>query len=131
MRILLLLSFLLLPTFLSAAVFAAEVKVAEGVITTQIVERAPIDAVQTYPGSVEKLYCFTRLVGATEDTAVTHVWYYSDREMSRVSLPVRSSDWRTWSSKKILPGWTGDWRVEVLGPDGEVLMILPFTLTGN
>ncbi|MFA5517517.1 MAG: DUF2914 domain-containing protein, partial [Desulfuromonadales bacterium] len=85
--------------------------------------------VQTYPVNVDKIYCFTRLVGAEEDTTVTHVWYYGGEEMSRMTLPVRSSDWRTWSSKNILPEWTGDWRVEVLSAEGKLLMTLPFVLT--
>ncbi|MFA5516731.1 MAG: DUF2914 domain-containing protein, partial [Desulfuromonadales bacterium] len=75
----------------SAPVFGAEPQVAEGVITTEIVERAPVDSVQTYPANVDKIYCFTRLVGAEEDTTVTHVWYYGGEEMSRMTLPVRSS----------------------------------------
>ncbi len=94
--------------------FGAGLKVEEGVITTRIVERSPADAVQTYPVTVGKLYCFTHLTGAEGDTDITHVWYLGDKEMGRVSLPVRSSDWRTWSSKTILPQWTGNWRVEVL-----------------
>lgn len=109
-------------------VLAADLSVAQGVITTQVVDRAPVDAVETYPASVGKLYCFTRIVGAAEPTTITQVWYRGDREMARVELPVRSSDWRTWSSKRILPSWSGDWRVEVLDAAGKVLQTIPFTL---
>ncbi|RMH43608.1 MAG: DUF2914 domain-containing protein, partial [Gammaproteobacteria bacterium] len=50
-----------------------------------------------------------------------HVWYWQDREMARVDLPVRSSNWRTWSSKRILPEWTGPWRVVVEDAAGKVV----------
>ena len=38
--------------------------------------------------------------------------------MARVSLPVRSAKWRTYSSKKIVPEWTGEWEVQVVDSAG-------------
>ena len=95
----------------------AEMEIVEAVITTGVVDHKPADSVETYPASIGKLYCFTHVVGAQEDTTITHVWYFNDSEMARVTLPVRSSNWRTWSSKNFLPEWSGQWRVDVL--DGE------------
>ena len=66
--------------------------------------------------------------GATDDTWITHVWYCEDQELARVRLPVRSSNWRTWSSKQILPQWKGAWRVEVLVENGEAILIVPFSI---
>ncbi len=119
--------------FLSAAAvvvpsYARAIEVAEAVITTDIVDRVPVDALESYSASVGQLYCFTRIVGAAEETSVTHVWYYGDEEMARVTLPVRSSFWRTWSSKNILPGWAGDWRVDILDEAGTTLRSISFTL---
>lgn len=107
---------------------ATALEVPEAVITTAVVDRTPVDAVESYPATAGKLYCFTRITGAAEDTFVTHVWYYQDDEMARVDLPVRSSNWRTWSSKSFLPSWEGDWRVDVLDAQGNVMASLPFTL---
>ncbi len=107
---------------------AAALEVTEGVITTQVANRAPVDSVENYPASAGRLYCFTRIVGAAENTTVTHVWYRGDQEMARIELSVRSGDWRTWSSKTILPEWTGEWRVEVVDSQGQVLKTIPFSL---
>jgi len=107
---------------------AADLEVAEGVITTQVVDRSPVDTVESYPANVGKLYCFTRIVGARDDTTVTHVWYHGEDEVARVNLRVASPNWRTWSAKTILPEWVGSWRVEVLDADGQVLGTIPFTL---
>ena len=112
----------------SAPVSAAGLTVSEGVITTQVVDRAPVDAVEVFPASVGKLYCFTRVVGADEATTVTHVWYRGETEVARIQLPVKSADWRTWSSKTILPGWSGAWRVEVRDAENGLLQTIPFTL---
>lgn len=117
-----------LAALLALPAWAGAIEVAEAVITTNIVDRVPVDALESYSATVGQLYCFTRIVGAEADTSVTHVWYYGDQEMARVTLPVRSSYWRTWSSKNILPEWTGAWRVEILDEDGALIETAAFTL---
>lgn len=108
--------------------FAAGLSVAEGVITTQVVDHAPIDELESYPAQLGKLFCFTRIIGAEGETTVTHVWFYQDQEMARIDLPVRSSSWRTYSSKNILPQWAGDWKVQVLDDAGLEIGVIPFKL---
>ncbi len=117
-----------LVALLGVPALAAALEVAEGVITTQISDHNPADSVESYSATVGRLYCFTRLTGAETDTKVTHVWYRGDAEMARVDLAVRSNNWRTWSSKALLPEWTGAWRVDVLDADGNLLRSIPFTL---
>jgi hypothetical protein len=91
-----------------------------------IENQQPVDRIETFPADYGKLYCFTRVVGADEDTEVVHVWYYQDNEMARVTLPVRSNDWRTYSSKRFLPNWKGQWRVVVVDAQGSELAVIPF-----
>jgi len=74
-----------------------------------------------FSAGIEKIYCLTRLQGLEAPTSVTHVWYRDGKTMARVDLNVASSDWRTWSSKRLLPEWTGSWEVKVLDSDGRVL----------
>jgi hypothetical protein len=57
---------------------------------------------------------------------VTHVWYFGETERARVGLDVRSGSWRTFSSKIVQPYEIGDWHVDVLGEDGQLLMVIPF-----
>ena len=59
---------------------------------------------------------------------VTHVWYHEGKTMARVDLNIGSADWRTWSSKRILPSWTGSWEVKVLDADGMVLASAGFVV---
>lgn len=123
---LLLIAILLAGSFPATAL--ASVTVADGVIATQVVDRTPVAVAEIFPPTVGTLYCYTRLVGAADATSVTHVWFRGDEEMARVELPVHSGNWRTWSSKQILPAWIGTWRVEVRDAGGKVLQILPFTI---
>ena len=118
----------LLMSLVVGLVPAFALEVAEGVITTGISDREPVDQVTSQPSSVGRLYCFTRVTGATMENSITHVWYWGDKEVARVELPVRSDNWRTWSSKQLLPEWTGDWHVDVLDANGAKLTSLVFSV---
>lgn len=107
---------------------AVDLRVAEGTITTAIEDQMPVDKIDSYRADFGKLYCYTRIVGAQGDTEVTHVWYYQDNELARVTLPVRSADWRTYSSKRFLPQWAGQWKVVVLDADENEIATIPFSL---
>ncbi len=96
------------------------------VITTMINDRVPVDNVAIYPAQQGRLYCFSQIEGATGETSIDHVWLYEGKEMTRVTLPVRSAKWRTYSSKRIVPEWKGEWEVRVVGPAGIEMTTVPF-----
>lgn len=125
-RYLLMLS-IVLAMILSAGNVSA-IEVADAVITTAVVDREPVDNVEVFPRQNEKVYCFTRITGADEPTMVHHVWYRGEQLMSRVELPVNSSDWRTWSVKQLREDRPGEWRVEIQDADGNVLQEVNFQL---
>jgi hypothetical protein len=81
-----------------------------------------------FPSDAGKLFCFTRIIGASKLASVTHVWYFGAQEKLRVNLAVKSANWRTYSSKTIRLQETGDWSVEVLGPQGETLGLYEFEI---
>lgn len=75
----------------------------------------------TFGAGIERIVCLTRVSGLSAPTSVTHVWYRDGKTMARVDLNVASSNWRTWSSKRLLPDWTGHWEVKILDSNGRVL----------
>ncbi|MFC1683254.1 DUF2914 domain-containing protein [Candidatus Zixiibacteriota bacterium] len=95
-------------------------------VCTAVEDRDPVGEGSVFPATVEKLFCHTLVEGAEEPTSVTHVWYHGEEKMAEVILSVNSPHWRTWSSKRIVPGWTGDWRVDVLDEAGEPLASIAF-----
>ncbi len=108
---------------------AGAVEVAEAVICRDVVDREPIDVGDSFEVSVAKLYCFTKIVGAQEPVEIAHVWYYGDVERARVNLSVEAASWRTWTSKTIQAHEIGDWHVDIIGPDDEVLETVEFEIT--
>lgn len=105
------------------------IKVEEMVFTTAIMDREPAGSELSFPKTTEKVYCFTRLVGVTEPTTVSHVWYFNDEEMARIELAVSGSPWRTWSAKTMQRIWAGKWRVEIISAEGNLLAKKEFELT--
>jgi hypothetical protein len=90
--------------------------------------RGLIDEGSTFPAGVEVVWCRTRIEGAATATTVTHVWYRDGKTMARVELAIGSPNYRTVSSKKLLPEWTGRWEVKVLDSAGTVLRSESFTV---
>jgi hypothetical protein len=91
------------------------------VFCAAIKDRTPVTVADTFPSDISAVYCFTRIVGAQDSTAVVHSWYRGDARVSDVTLAVKSPLWRTWSRKKINPSLRGEWKVEVIAPDESVI----------
>jgi len=111
-----------------AGVARAGVSVEDAVVCTSVPEKTPEGTATNFPPEVGRVYAFTRVVGMETPGTVTHRWMYGGEPVAEVPLAVESPSWRTWSSKEILPGQTGEWEVEVLDGEGNVLATLSFTV---
>lgn len=111
--------FLLFALFLSAAAIAGEVARAQ--FTTAIDAREPADDLtEADAANTQKIYFFTELRDL-EGQTVTHRWTHDGATLAEVSFTPGSARWRVWSSKELLPEWTGTWTVSVVDAGGNVL----------
>ncbi len=99
----------------------AEITAEKMDICTSMEDRQPVGVDTVFSSDVGRLYCYTQLTSTIDTVAVSHVWFYNDKQMAKVDLTLKAKTWRTWSSKNIMPDWTGDWRVEVQTASGEVI----------
>ncbi len=113
---------------LSGGLTAQGLSVEELVLCKNIENRQPVDAGTAFPDTIKKVYCYTKIIGAQDTTAVSHVWFFNDKEMARVELPVKNKVWRTWSSKAMIKDWAGNWRVDIIDTAGTVLKSQAFTI---
>jgi Protein of unknown function (DUF2914) len=104
------------------------VTVEEGVIATGVEKLIPVAPGRTFDANIGRLYCFTRIKTNRADAVIKHLWFHGDIMVMEVSLPIKSSNWRTYSTKTILPSATGHWRVDVTSDDGTILKRLNFTI---
>ncbi len=95
--------------------------VARAVFTTAIVDREPIDTLDTFSTDTRRIFFFTDLRGLGGQI-VTHRWEHNGQVMAEITFRVGAgARWRVYSSKNLLPEWTGIWKVVVNNEKGETL----------
>ncbi len=106
----------------------AILQIEDAVVCQDVVDREPVGSGDVFAKESARIYCFTRVVGAAGETQITHNWYYQGNLQASVTLNVRSPNWRTWSSKAMMPEMAGEWMVEVLSADGKPMENIIFFL---
>jgi hypothetical protein len=102
-------------------------RVQRSAVCTAIEEHEPVGAGEQFPAGTERLYCFTQIADGDGQTVI-HAWIHEGTTRARVELNIGSDLWRTYSSKDILPGWSGQWQVKVLTEAGAVLQTIDFSI---
>ncbi|ADD68510.1 conserved hypothetical protein [Denitrovibrio acetiphilus DSM 12809] len=125
MRLLLLIVFATLFTLAGAI---AETSVSRITMTTDVTNREPVDSAVEFKNDIGRLFCYTEIEADEYPTEVTHIWIYDKNIEAEIKLPVKSPKWRTYSSKAILPEWTGNWKVEVYSEDGKLIDSVDFKI---
>ena len=103
----------------------------EAQVCSAIEERMPSGMADSFKPDVGEVFLWCKVSGCMDTTVIHHVWYRNGEQMADVELPVRSPSWRTWSSKQILPSWTGDWEVKIVDADGREMKSLPFKIAAE
>jgi hypothetical protein len=106
----------------------AEMEVIRIAVATDIAEREPVGVNNIFKSSLDKLYCFTEITTDRAPTGVVHVWLHEGKKMAEVPLKAGAGHWRTYSSKELIPPWTGGWRVEVYSDEGILLESIEFII---
>lgn len=123
-RILYVLGFAFLGLTVPQAVTAQVTVDAE--IAEAVVDRLPQNPATEFAADVGSVSCWSLVTGA-EGTTIQHIWIHGEMQFP-VNLDVSGSPWRTWSSKRIPPEWSGEWRVEIRDGEGNLLDTRSFTV---
>ena len=96
-------------------------EVARAMFTIGVDNREPVIMVDSInSGSYTSISFFTELKDLTGHN-VTHQWTFNDEVMFEKTFEVKGPRWRVWTSKTLVPSWTGTWTVNVLDDDRSVL----------
>lgn len=112
----------------AASATTATAVVAQDQFTTAINNRVPADNITTLDNSHDQVFFYSVLKDAAGQT-ITHRWQYDGKTVAEVKFEPKSNHWRVWSSKKLLPGQTGTWTVQVVDANGNVLDSKTFDYT--
>lgn len=97
--------------------------VARAIFTSQMVDREPTNILTELANDTQRVYFFTDLRDMTGQI-ITHQWEYAGNVMAEVKFKVGDGHrWRVYSSKNLLPEWTGEWKVSVIDENGSTLKV--------
>ncbi len=100
--------------------------IARLVVGTGVENREPVGVAEAFPASTEKVYCFLEATNIAQDTEVSFVWFHGEKEISKISLPLKMGPkWRTNASKTV-GGMQGDWKVEIKDAGGNLVQDVKF-----
>ena len=88
--------------------------------TSKIQNREPADTITSLNTNNNKIYFFSELIGLGGHTVI-HRWEYQGKTMGEIKFDIGGPRWRVWSSKILLPQWTGEWRVSIIDDAGNEL----------
>jgi hypothetical protein len=108
----------------SSSSFAGQVS--RAVFTIGVDNREPVLSVDSInSGSYSSISFFTELTDLSGHN-VTHQWMYNDKVMFEKTFEVNAARWRVWTSKTLIPSWTGQWTVNVLDDDRSIMSSTSF-----
>ena len=96
-------------------------EVSRALFTIGIDNREPVIMVDSIDSSSYTSISFFTELNDLSGQNVVHQWTYDDRVMFEKTFEVNGSRWRVWTSKTLIPSWTGTWTVNVLDDERTVL----------
>jgi len=103
----------------------APMTVIEAVAVSSIVDRRPSGEGPFRDGS--EINIFTRVDNpGGQLRTIRHQWYFDGSRRSNVSLKIKGTTWRTWSTRPVYG--VGPWRVDIVDEAGTVLKSVTFTV---
>ncbi len=92
--------------------------VSRSAFTLAVVNREPREHITELSNDQFHIYFFTELKGLAGQTVI-HRWSYNGQNMADIEFDIGAPRWRIWSSKVLLPDWTGQWTVAVINELGQ------------
>ena len=110
---------LVLALFMTNTATAGEIS--RALFTTEIDDREPVAIVESIDSKTNNSISFFTEVNNMSGQTITHQWIHHDKVMFEKTFEVKATRWRVWTSKTLIPGWTGTWTVNVL--DSERMLL--------
>ena len=112
---------LVLALALCAGGTATAGEISRALFTTGIDNREPVAMVESIDSSTNNSISFFTEVNNMSGQTITHQWTHQDKVKFEKTFEVKSARWRVWTSKTLIPSWTGTWTVNVLDSERTIL----------
>ena len=113
-----------------SAVIASTIKLDELVVCTNVSNRKPVNGAETFSlAETGRVYTWMRVSGVKPPQMVKHVYLRNGNVVATVKLKLKYASMRTWSRKTFKASQAiGDWKVQVITEQGDVLAEKAFTV---
>lgn len=112
-------------------IIKSSITVKQAVLSENIENREPISPLSNrVPKYIRKLAFFTEIENANGQT-IYHRWRTNNQILATIALPIGSNKFKTWSTKKLSSAWLGQWYIEVLDSNKNVIYRLSFNYGGK
>lgn len=102
-------------------VVASNIIIESAALTPLVKDKQATEVLTNHvPKHIRKLYFFSQVKGAKGST-IYHRWLFKNQVMALIPLKINSNLYRTWSSKRMTSAWQGEWAVEILNEQQEVI----------
>ena len=106
-----------------------ELTLVRAVMCEEIQAYQPVHPAVVFSVSIGEVYCFTAFSPVPKQTVIDYKWYRRDDPVTTRRVVLYSPKWSTYSSIHLRGADIGPWRVEIIGPEEEVLEVLRVSVT--
>ncbi|MFU8861019.1 MAG: DUF2914 domain-containing protein [Cyclonatronaceae bacterium] len=119
--------FQFLPGSVMAQEAGASPEVIEFLLCEDVEDREPVNPKETFTTLDERVYAYARIYNTEEPVNLHFRWTHDGAVYANINLLIGVSQaWRTYSSVQILEG---EWKVELVDENDNVLASTEFTVT--
>lgn len=119
--------FLFIPASLLAQETATDPEVIEFLLCEDVEEREPVNPKENFTTLDERVYAYARIQNTEEPVNLYFRWTHNGAVYANINLLIGVSEaWRTYTSVLVSEG---EWKVELVGEDDEVLASAEFRVT--
>ena len=98
-------------------------------ICKSIINRNPVESGKSFTSRVDSLFCYTKIRNSGEKQEIRHVWYYKNEIQTQIKYNIKtSSEYRSWTKKRISSNQKGNWRVDIQTSSGYILGSINFNI---
>ena len=112
---------LILALALFTAGTATAGEISRALFTTGIDDHEPVSMIVSIDSKTSNSISFFTEINNMSGQTVTHQWTHHDKVMFEKTFEVKAARWRVWTSKTLIPSWTGTWTVNVLDNERTLL----------
>ena len=111
-------------------IIKSSIIITQAKLSLKIENRQAVEIIESpVPKYVRQLHFFTEISNAN-NTKIYHRWRTENQILATIELDIKSNQYRTWSNKKLASAWQGQWYIEVLDENKQVIYRKPF-IYGN